>query len=125
MRGQVEQLVKQAREYALEASQWVRDARRSPDRKVVLIVDSVERLRGVGDSAQVREVFLSAETLFSSNADKLRFTGLNVVYTVPPYLQALAGGLGAYYSGGGICALPSVHIYTQGPASWPGRSPMG
>ena len=93
-RGLVEQLVRQARTFAGEAVGQVRQARRDTGRKVVLIVDSVERLRGVGDSADVREVFKSAETLFSSHADKLRFTGLSVVYTVPPYLSALAGGLG-------------------------------
>jgi hypothetical protein len=59
----------------------------------------------------IHEVFKSAETLFSSHADKLRFPFLNIVYTVPPYLSALAGGLGAYYSGGRIYSLPSVHIY--------------
>lgn len=90
-RGIVEQLVKQAREFALEAVTRVRSVRQDVQKKVVFIVDSVERLRGVGDSTDVKEVFKSAETLFASHADKLRFTGLTVVYTVPPYLQALAG----------------------------------
>ncbi len=116
-RGVVEQLVKQARDFALEAVQYVRGQRANPDGKVVLIVDSVERLRGVGDSKDVREVFKSAETLFSAHADKLRFTALNIVYTVPPYLSALAGALGAVYAGGRIYALPSVHIYECCPES--------
>ena len=98
-RGLVEQLLRQAREFALEAVTLVRQKRGDESRKVVLIVDSVERLRGVGDSEDVHEVFKSAETLFASHADKLRFTGLTVVYTVPPYLSALAGGLGAFYAG--------------------------
>lgn len=116
-RGIVEQVVKQAREFAFEAVGRIRSARNDLNRKVVLIVDSIERLRGVGDSNEVREVFKSAETLFASHADKLRFTALTVVYTVPPYLQALAGGLGAYYAGGRIYALPSVHIYKACPSS--------
>lgn len=126
-RGLVEQIVKQARSFAGEAVEYVRSQRHDQDRKVVLIVDSVERLRGVGDSADVREVFKSAETLFSSHADKLRFSGLSVVYTVPPYLSALAGGLGAYYAGGRIYTLPSVHIY-QGrpePGACPEVYPLG
>jgi hypothetical protein len=110
-RGVIEQLVKQARDFAIEAVQYVRGQRANPDRKIVLIVDSVERLRGVGDTADIREVFKSAETLFSSHADKLRFRALNVVYTVPPYLSALAGALGSVYAGDRIYALPSVHIY--------------
>ncbi len=120
-RGVVEQLVKQARDFAIEAAQYVRGQRADHNRKVVLIVDSVERLRGVGDTTDVREVFKSAETLFSSHADKLRFTALNVVYTVPPYLSALAGSLGSIYAGGRIYALPSVHIYECCPK--PGEEP--
>ena len=120
-RALVEQLLRQAREFALEAVTLVRQRRGDESRKVVLIVDSVERLRGVGDSEDVREVFKSAETLFASHADKLRFTGLTVVYTVPPYLSALAGGLGAFYAGGRIYALPSVHIYRCCPG--PGERP--
>ena len=79
-------------------------------------------MRGVGDSEDVREVFKSAETVFSAHADKLRFTALNVVYTVPPYLSALAGALGAVYAGGRIYALPSVHIYECYPQ--PGDEPV-
>jgi DNA polymerase III delta prime subunit len=121
-RGVVEQLVKQARDFAVEAVQYVRGQRANPDGKVVLIVDSVERLRGVGDTADIREVFKSAETVFSSHADKLRFTALNVVYTVPPYLSALAGALGSVYAGGRIYALPNVHIYERCPE--PGNEPV-
>jgi hypothetical protein len=120
-RGVVEQLVQQARDFALEAVQYVRGQRADPDRKIVLIVDSVERLRGVGNTDDIREVFKSAETVFSSHADKLRFTALNVVYTVPPYLSALAGALGSVYAGGRIYALPSVHIYECCPK--PGEEP--
>jgi hypothetical protein len=120
-RGHLEQLVKQGRDFALEAVMQIRHKRGDKNRKVVLIVDSVERLRGVGDASDVQEVFKSAETLFSSHSDKLRFTGLNVVYTVPPYLQALAGALGASYAGGQIYALPSVHVYQCKPA--PGLRP--
>jgi hypothetical protein len=120
-RGLVEQLVKEAREFVLDVAQYIRNQRAAPDRKIVLIVDSVERLRGVGDTGDIREVFKSAETVFSSHADKLRFTALNVVYTVPPYLSALAGALGAIYAGGCIYALPSVHIYEGRPV--PGEAP--
>src|SRR5205085_2267156 len=56
-RGVVEQLVKQARDFVLEAVQYVRRERVNPDLKIVLIVDSVERLRGVGNTEDIREVF--------------------------------------------------------------------
>ena len=115
VRGYVEQLVKQAREFALETVNRIRSTRGDENLKVIFIVDSVERLRGVGNAEDVRAVFDSAETLFSAHADKLRFTGLSIVYTVPPYLQALAGALGAHFAGGRIYALPSVHIYQGKP----------
>ena len=114
-RGHVARLVKEAQKFALEVATFVRERENDENRKIVFIVDSVERLRGVGDTKDVNEVFKSAETIFSSHADKLKFSGINVVYTVPPYLSALAGGLGAYYSGGRIYTLPSVHIYDACP----------
>ncbi len=109
-RGHVARLVKEAREFVLEAVNWVR-GRTDENKKVVLLVDSVERLRGVGDSKDVAEVFKSAETVFSGHSDKLRFPPLHLVYTIPPYLSALAGSLAFLYSGGRIYMLPSAHIY--------------
>jgi hypothetical protein len=121
-RGHVQTLVKKAREFALEVVELARKRRAAPDLKVVLIVDSVERLRGMGSSSEIGDVFKSVETLFGSHADQLRFTGLNVVYTIPPYLQALVGSLGALYAGGRIYALPSVHVYECCPE--PGEAPQ-
>lgn len=120
-RSHVQTLVKTASEFVLEAVDVVRKKRIAPDLKVVLIVDSMERLRGVGSSSEIRDVFKSVETLFASHAEQLRFTGLSVVYTIPPYLQALGGGLGARYAGGRIYALPSVHVYECCPD--PGQAP--
>lgn len=110
MRGHVAQLVQDARAFATEAVGMAR-SKTSPGKKIVLIVDSVEQLRGVGGSSDIAEVFKSAETLFSGHADKLRFQSLHLVCTVPPYLSALAGNLATLYSGGKIYMLPSVHVY--------------
>jgi hypothetical protein len=121
-RSKVQVLVKQARDFAFEVVELVRAARGDANKKVVLIVDSVERLRGVGTPEQIHAVFQSAVQLFSADAEQLRFGGLSVVYTIPPYLQALVGGLGKLYSGGRIYALPSVHVYECCPA--PGEAPV-
>jgi len=110
MRGHIAQLTQKAREFVAEAIALIRQKTR-PDKKIVLIVDSVEQLRGVGNSKDIAEVFKSAETLFSGHSDKLKFQSLHIVYTVPPYLSALAGNLAALYSGGKIYMLPSVHVY--------------
>lgn len=121
-RSRVQVLVEQARNFVLEVVELVRTQREDPDKKVVLIVDSVERLRGVGNADSIHSVFQSAVQLFSSDADLLRFMAMSVVYTVPPYLQALAGGLGSLYAGGRIYALPSVHVYECCPDQ--GRPPQ-
>jgi DNA polymerase III delta prime subunit len=110
MRGHVTQLVQDARQFVSEAIGLIR-SKTSPDKKIVLIVDSVEKLRGVGDSNDTAKVFKSVETLFSGHTNKLQFQSLHLVYTVPPYLSALVGGLAALYSGGKIFMLPSVHVY--------------
>jgi hypothetical protein len=115
-RGIVEKLVKQAREFALEIKQRIAVERADENRKVVLIVDSFERL-GSGSFDNSAQIFNSAETLFGSQADKLRFSGVTTVYTVPPYISGLTGGLGAHYACGRIYALPSVHIYARCPAA--------
>lgn len=109
-RDHVARLVQEAREFVHGAIDQIR-SKTASDRKVVLLLDSVERLRGVGDKKDVGEVFKSAETLFSGHADKLRFPPLYLVCTIPPYLSALAGNLAALYSGGKIYMLPSVHVY--------------
>lgn len=125
-RGHVARLVQEARRFVADAIATIR-THVAEDRKIVLIVDSVERLRGVGDSKSVAEVFNSVETLFSGSSDNLRFPPLYLVCTVPPYLSALTGSVAAYYSGGQIFMLPSVHVYEGEPqdGAAPVRSDKG
>ncbi|MGB8843884.1 MAG: hypothetical protein WCC64_22765 [Aliidongia sp.] len=115
MRGVVEKLVQQAHGFARELKSIVAGQKVDSNRKVVLIVDSFERLRGNYDNE--KKVFASVETLFSSQAENLRLPGISTVYTVPAYVTGLAGGIGAYYAGGRIYALPSAHIYQCCPAA--------
>lgn len=125
-RGHVARLVTEAQAFVQDAIAEVR-RHNAPDKKIVLLLDSVERLRGVGDNKDVAAVFKSAETLFSGHADKLRFQSLHLVCTIPPYLSALAGNLAALYSGGKIYMLPSVHVYECRPSDGcePARSESG
>jgi len=126
-RGHVSKLVQESRRFVEDAIFAIRGETRAPDKKIVLILDSVERLRGVGDSKDINQVFKSVETIFSGHADKLRFQSLYLVCTIPPYLTALAGSLGALYSGGKIYLLPSVHVYENKPGDGnaPQRSEKG
>jgi hypothetical protein len=111
MRGHIAKLVSQSRQFALSVAELVRAQERDLNKKVVLLIDSVERIRGVGDDAE--QVYKSVENLFSGHADKLRFPPLHVVYTVPPYLNVLAAGVGAYLGGGAVYSIPSVHLFER------------
>ncbi len=109
LRGHVAKLTQQAREFAGSVVTLIRKRIQDPAKKVVFIVDSVERVRGVGGDAEA--VYKSVENLFSGHADKLVFPPLHVVYTIPPYLPILSAGIGAFLGGGAVYSLPSVHVF--------------
>lgn len=108
LRGHVARIVKQAHDFAAEVVGMVRRHVGDPDRKVVLLVDSVEQIRGVGSEAD--DVYRSVVNLFSGHADKLFLPSLEVVYTIPPYLTPLAPHVERFLGGGPVYTLPSVHI---------------
>lgn len=108
-RGYIAQIVASAHDFIAEAVAWVRKREGDPDKKVALIVDSVERIRGVGNEAM--SVFESVRNLFFAHADSLRIPMLHVVFTVPPYLSILAAGTGAMLGGAATRRLVSVHVF--------------
>ena len=81
------------------------------DLEVVLLLDSVEHIRGTSVNAQ--EVQSSVEILFASHADKLRLPYLHVIYTVPPYLKVRYGNLGSLYEPGGVQVLPAFKLRAE------------
>ncbi len=109
LRGHVARLVRDARQFAREVVEQVRCHTADENRKVVLLVDSVEQIRGVGADGS-EQVYKSVENLFSGHADKLMIPMLHVVYTIPPYLPPLHPGLGGQLGGGMIYSLPNVHV---------------
>lgn len=72
--------------------------RRPSSRGVVLIVDSLEKLR---DAPSVRDLFVR-------DSDKLHFASHHVVYTVPPLLQFEAPGALPY--DGPVRSVPVPHV---------------
>ena len=80
-----ERFIKECRDYIGELSKFVRDRRRVD--KVVLIVDSLERLRASGAAAT--EMFERVVDAFDGGSDALRLPETQVVYSVPPYLPYL------------------------------------
>jgi DNA polymerase III delta prime subunit len=112
-RGIVEKLVADARDFTASIKHRIGQLKTDDVRKVVLIVDSFERLKGTFQNE--KDVFASVAALFSNHASNLRFPGISMVYTVPPYLPALEGSIGKLYAGGRINSLPSLHIYEKRP----------
>ena len=108
-RGHVAQLVQDAHGFVAEAVNFVRRVENDPNRKVVLLVDSVERIRGVGSEAM--SVYESVRNLFFGHAEHLRIPLLHLVYTIPPYLSVLASGAGTLMGGAVARRLVSTHIF--------------
>jgi hypothetical protein len=105
-RGVIDGLVRASREFVDGVVGYIR-SKTTADTGVVLIVDSMERLSGVGEEA--KKVFDSVENLFGSHRDKLRFSTLSVIYSVPPYISAVA------QAGGGnlIHSLSLPHVFEK------------
>ena len=118
-RNNLSALVRDARNFVLEVCELVQ-ALDGAGRKIVLIADSVERLRGVNADG-AKKVFDSAVALFSGNPDNLKFPPLHVVYSVPPYLSALTANLSALYSSQ-MVFLASAHVF-ETPAADKSRQP--
>lgn len=82
--------------------------RHGDETEIVLLVDSVEKIRG--SYLNARQVQESVETLFSAHADKLRLPFLHVVYIVPPYLKVRMSNLGMLYGVGAVQVFPAIKV---------------
>ncbi|MEX8519754.1 MAG: hypothetical protein AB3X44_14680 [Leptothrix sp. (in: b-proteobacteria)] len=108
-RGHVAQIVQDAHAFFREVVIDLRQTTGQPDLKVALLLDSIERIRGVGDEAM--NVYESVRNLFFAHAEHLRIPFLHTVYTVPPYLSILAAGAGSLMGGAVVRRLVSTHIF--------------
>ena len=118
-RGKVSVLVRDTRDFAAELSRKIL-ARVGASKRLVVIADSVERLPGV-NAEGAKAVFDSAIALFSGNPDHLKFPGIHMVYSVPPYLCALTAHLSALYSSQ-LVSLASAHVF-ESPTETSSRLP--
>ena len=78
---------KQVQDFAGDIVAFIRE--RTQRERVVVIVDSLERLRGVSGADQ-DAMFQHVITTFAGDFDRLRIPGASVVYSVPPYLALMA-----------------------------------
>ncbi|AGA92135.1 hypothetical protein Thimo_3472 [Thioflavicoccus mobilis 8321] len=111
LRGHLSRLIADAQDYVVSLVTALRNEAGNPDLKVVLLVDSVEQIRGVGTEAG--EVHDSVVDLFSGQAASLAFPLLHLVYTIPPYLLALAQNLGRTLGGHPVVSWPNVHVRSR------------
>lgn len=79
------------------------------DAKIVLLFDSLERLRGSGEAAD--KVFTSLRQMFTQFHDMLHLPGIQVVYSVPLYLVRLEPQLYGLFGDAAFCSLTSAHIF--------------
>lgn len=110
LRGHVTTLVVQAQAFVRELVQTLRDRAHDPNLKVVLLVDSVEQIRGIGVEAEA--VHRSVLDTFNNQAASLAFPTLHVVYTVPPFFLALMPNAARPF-GSTVTAWPNVHVRTK------------
>jgi len=111
LEGHLTQLVEDARQFVDSLVCEIRQITNDPEKKVVLLVDSLEQLRGVGEDAE--KIYASVVELFSGQAANLCFPKLHVVYTVPPYLTTLSHNLGRSLGGNPITQWPNIHVRSR------------
>lgn len=84
----------EATKYAEEVAKKIRS--RTQCKKIVLVVDSLERLSApTGDEAKL---FDSLKEIFFNDPVRLRFPSFSVVYSAPPYLHAVLPSVGGGFS---------------------------
>lgn len=105
--GAVAPLAAQVREFAKSVLEDMRK-QHGPDKQVILILDSLERLRVTGADAQV--CYDAISRTFDLNAEYLKLEHIHVVYSVPPYLPFLSPRIGSYF-GVSVCTLPHVKVF--------------
>jgi len=107
--GHVSALRRDLEEFLVPVIERLRSRRNGLDTKVVLILDSLERLRGEGSAGD--SVFSSVLRMFTQYPDMLRLEGVQVVYSVAPYLIKLAPQLAGTFGNGALYHLTSAHVF--------------
>lgn len=113
MRGRLGALANDVREFMADCVKAIQ-AKHGDDIRLVVLFDSIEQIRG--SSINDSEVFASVETLFVGHPDKLRFDGMHVIYTVPPWLKIRSPGVSKYFDGSETLPCVKLREHTGEPA---------
>ncbi len=118
LRGHYSRVTQQAREYAGEIVAALRTKYDDPELKLVLLVDSVEQIRGIGMSDEAQQIHDSMLELFYGQANNLKFPLLHLVYTIPPFLRPLMPSIGKAF-GNTVVSWPNLHVRKKSGADDP------
>lgn len=83
--------------------------RHGPGRPFVLIVDSLEHIRGTPD--KVRAVHESVRELFLTHGKRLVFPDVHMVFSVPAFMALKADNVTAEFVNGAVQAWAAFHVW--------------
>lgn len=108
MEGSIGTFAEEVRQFIKPIAEAWKHKQGNDEARVILILDSLERLRASGANAEV--CYQSIRNTFDINAAHLKMEHIDVVYSVPPYLPFLIPNLGSYF-GVDVCTLPHVKVF--------------
>lgn len=106
--GRLAELVERVRERHKEVLKAIRD-RHGPMARLVIILDSLEHLRG-SSLETYTGVRKSIEELFFTHADKIRLPDAHMIISVPSFLVMQADNLAAQYVNGQVPTWPAYRV---------------
>lgn len=107
LQGQLPQLVAQVHAHHVKVIDALRQ-RHGADARLVVIVDSLEHIRGTTGSAEA--VHASVQSLFFAHARHLQLPDTHMVLSVPPVLALQADNLAAQFVNGAVQAWSSCEV---------------
>ncbi|MFO0585937.1 MAG: hypothetical protein U0441_00285 [Polyangiaceae bacterium] len=105
--GRLAELVDQVRAYHRQVLEALKK-RANRDVRLVVIVDSLEHLRGTLDSSEA--VRRSVEELFLTHASQIGLPSTHMVLSVPAFLVLQGDNLAAQYVNGALQAWPAYRV---------------
>ncbi len=112
--GSLATLLEIIREFTESIADAIRTKEVLPDdKKVILLVDSLEKMHGEGlESGTLADpVIVSLRNMVSQHAESLFLDGFHLVYSIPPYLLKLVPTFENHVDD--VCHLTTGHLYEK------------
>jgi hypothetical protein len=109
--GRLAELVDQVREHHASILRALRKRTNRDDVRLVVILDSLEHLRGTIDTA--KDVRHSVEELFLTHAHHIGLPDTHMVLSVPAFLVLQADNLAAQFVNGEVQAWPAYRVRSR------------